>query len=145
METSIVTDISPPITYLVKIRCWPIKLQDSLKCNISRKKLIMKFIFGMQKNIKIFYRLILSFWVCLTRHAQSIQNKKFAYISNISRKTGRMKLIFCLQINIKDFFKLILSFEVSVDRHNRITWNNKFSICNILRKKWVMKLIFPYR
>ena len=39
---------------------------------------MMKFIFGMQINNKIFYKLILSFWVCVTRHAQSTQNNKFA-------------------------------------------------------------------
>ena len=52
----------------------------------------------MKINIKVFYKLILSFWVCGTRHTQSTQNK-FAYLSNISRKAWEMKLIFCLQIN----------------------------------------------
>ena len=48
---NIVTDISPPIPYSAKLwlwsygpKCyWPIKFQDSLKCNISRKKLPLKF------------------------------------------------------------------------------------------------------
>ena len=52
MKTSIVIDISPPITYLAKFCfssygrkcCWPIELQDSLKCNISRKKWMMLFL-----------------------------------------------------------------------------------------------------
>ena len=48
----------------------------------------MKCIFGMQVNIEVFYKLILSFWVRVTRHAQSTQNKKFAYLCIISRKTG---------------------------------------------------------
>ena len=52
---------------------------------------MMKFIFGMQINIKIFYKFILSFWVCIARFAQSIQNKKFAHLCNISRKTWAMK------------------------------------------------------
>ena len=55
-------------------------------------------IFGMEINIKVFYKLILLFWVCATRHTQGTQNK-FAYLSNISRKAWEMKLIFCLQIN----------------------------------------------
>ena len=46
----------------------------------------MKFVFAMQINIEVFYNLILSFWVCATRHAQSTQNKKFTYPCNISRK-----------------------------------------------------------
>ena len=33
----------------------------------------MKCIFGMQINIKVFYKLILSFWDCVTRHAQGTQ------------------------------------------------------------------------
>ena len=48
-----------------------------------------------------FYKLILSIWVCATRHAQSTQNRKFAYLCNISRKTWMMKLFFCLQIITK--------------------------------------------
>ena len=78
--------------------CQPIKLQDSLKCNISRKKWMIKCTFGMKINIKVFFKLILSFLVCATRHTQSTQNK-FAVLSNISRKAWEMKLIFCLQIN----------------------------------------------
>ena len=71
MKTKIVIDISPAIPYLAKFWfssygpkcCEPIKLQDSLKCNVSRKKRMIKFIFAMQINIKVFDKLILSFWV----------------------------------------------------------------------------------
>ena len=50
METNIIVNISPPIPYLAKFWfssygpkcCQPIKLQDSLKCNISSKKWMMK-------------------------------------------------------------------------------------------------------
>ena len=56
--------------------------------------------FGMEINNEVFYKLILSFWECVVGHAQSIQNKHFAYLCNISRKTCGMKLIFCLQINV---------------------------------------------
>ena len=94
MDSNIVVDISPPIPYLAKFWfssygpkcCQPIKLQDSLKCNISRKKWMMKFVFCIQINIKVLYKFMRSFWVCATRHAQSTQNKKFAYLCNISRK-----------------------------------------------------------
>ena len=86
---NIVRDISPPISYFAKFWfssygskcCWPIKLQDSLKCNIPKKKWMMKFIFGMQIDVKVFDKLILSFWVCVAIHTQSTQNKKFIYIS----------------------------------------------------------------
>ena len=69
METNIVADVSPPIPYLEKFWfcsnepkcCQPIKLQVPLRCNISRKKGMMKFIFRMQINMEVFYKLILSF------------------------------------------------------------------------------------
>ena len=67
-------------------------------CNISRKKWMMSFNFGMKINIKVFYMLILSFWVCITRNAQSTQIK-FACLCSIFRKAWAMKLIFYLQIN----------------------------------------------
>ena len=68
--------------------CQAIRLQDSLKCLILTKKRLMKLISDLQINIEVFYNLILSFWLCVTRHAQSTQNKKFAYLCNISRKHG---------------------------------------------------------
>ena len=62
------------------------------------KKWMMKCIFGMEINIKVFYKLIAPFCVCAIRYARGTQNK-FTYLCNISRKAWEMKLIFCLQIN----------------------------------------------
>ena len=64
------------------------------------------FFFCLQINTKVFYKVVVSFWMFLTGLAQSTQNNKFT----MSLQTGRMKLIFYLQKNIKYFFKLILSF-----------------------------------
>ena len=47
-------------------------------CNISRKTLRMKLIFCLQINVKCFFKVILSFQVCLGRHAQIIKNNKLA-------------------------------------------------------------------
>ena len=106
---------------------------------------MMKFIFGMQINIEVFYKLIQSFFVCATRHTQSTQNK-FAYHCNISRKVwggGVAKLNFCMQIRMKVFYKLVVSLWVCLARHAQGTQNNKFTIsCNISRKTSRMKLIF---
>ena len=132
MKTNIVIDISP--THLAKFWsssfgpkcCQPIKSQDSLKCNIVRKRWMMNFIFSMQINIQVFCKMILSFWVSVTRHAQITQNK-FAYLCNISIKAWGMKLIFCLQINPKVFYKMIVSFWVCVARQVQSTKNNQFT------------------
>ena len=94
METNIVVDISPRIPYLAKFWfpsyspkcCQPIKLQDSLKCNISGKKWMMKFTFGIQINMVVFYKLILSFWMCVTRHSQNTQSNIFAISLQYLRK-----------------------------------------------------------
>ena len=98
MKNSIVTDISLQIriTYLAKFWfssyglkcCWPIKLQDSLKCNISRKKGKNEVYFW---HVEKHLHLILLYCVCLARHNQSTQNTKLAYLCNISRKTWAMK------------------------------------------------------
>ena len=64
----------------------------------------MKFICGMQINMEGFYKLILSFWVCATRHAQSTQNKKFAYRSNIS-KNHEIEVDFLPSVKDKGFLQ----------------------------------------
>ena len=87
-----------------------------------------KCISGMQMNVEVFYKLILLFWVCIDRHAQSTQNNKFACLCNISRKTWGMKLIFCLWMNTKILYKLIVSLWVYRVRHAQSNQNNKFSM-----------------
>ena len=84
----------------------------------------MKSIFGMQINIDIFGNLIVSFWLCVVKHAQSTQNKRFPYLCKISRKAWGMKLIFYLQINTK----------VSVSKYPK----NKFAISLQYLKKEVI-------
>ena len=110
-----------------------INLQGSLKCDISRKKLIMNFNFGMQINIEVFSKLILLFYLCITRHAQDTLNK-FAYFCSISKKTWAMKLIFYLQINTKMFYKLIVSLWVCMARHAQSIQNKVGYLCSISKK-----------
>ena len=151
MKTNIFIDILLSIPYLVKIlvmgqkKCsFPIKLQDSLNCNITRKKRWMKLVFCLQINIEVFYKLIHSFWVYIARHAQSTQNYKFAISLQYLKEKVKMKLIFILQINIKVFFQIDdIILGVCVASHAQITQNCNFAFfCNIFRKKWLMKLIF---
>ena len=42
--------------------------------------------------MEVFCKVILSFWMSVTRHVQSTENK-FAYLYNISIKAWRMKLL----------------------------------------------------
>ena len=47
-------------------------------CNISRKAWGMKLIFWLLIKAKVFYKLIVSLGVYVSKHAQSTQNSKFA-------------------------------------------------------------------
>ena len=108
------------------------------KMYISRKKWMINCIFGMPINIEIFYKLILSFWVCVSRHVKSIYPKwvcrscrisrkacgwssipkvlKIASLQcfyNISKKKLEINLSFCMQTNIKVCYKLISALWLS--------------------------------
>ena len=98
------------------------------KCSISIKKWMMKFIFGMQINSKVFYKWISSLWVCPTRYAQSAQHKKFVYLCNISRKAWGWGWYFACKKIQKVFYKLIVSLWVCVARHAQSIQNNEFTI-----------------
>ena len=148
--------------------CLPIKLQGSLKCNLPRKKWMnfsskskvprKNFTFGMQINIKVSLKLVLSFWLCIIRHVQSNPNQ-FAYFCSISGKVWAMKLIFYLKINTKIFYKLIVSLWVCMARHAQSTQNNSFIIslqyvkenvkdgvnfCLLIIVKSFFKVILPF-
>ena len=123
-------------------------------CNISIKAWRMELIFCLQINIKVLYKTIVSLSLYIARHAQKVaKTTGLQYLCNMLRKMWRMKLIFCLLINVEGFFKVILSFQVCVIRHvdlgvcgqamsilPKIT--SLLFLCSILRKKWVMQLIF---
>ena len=61
------------------------KVSVQYLCNFSGKKLVMKLIFCMMMNIKVFCKLIISFFAGLGRHAQSTQTI-FQYHCHISRR-----------------------------------------------------------
>ena len=52
----------------------------------------MKLIFCLQINTKNFYKLIVSLWVCIDRHAQSTENNKlqisFQYLKENVKDEG---------------------------------------------------------
>ena len=107
--------------------CWSMSLQDSLKCNISRNKWMMKFFQQVNKHCNFLQVGI----VILGVHSQicpKCTQNKLAYFCNILRKIKGMKLIFCLQINMKVFHRLIVSLWVRVPSHSQSAQNNKFAM-----------------
>ena len=134
METNIVVDISPQISYLAKFWfssygskcCQPIKLQDFLKCNISKKKWMMKFIFGLQINIEVFYRLYYHFGFVQLGMPKVPKMRSLDIFAITPEK--RCEVVFCMQMNAKVFYKLIVSLWVFLASHSQSTQNNKFTI-----------------
>ena len=53
-------------------------------------------IFCMKINIKVFYKMVVSFLLIIARHAQSTQNSKFVISVEYLTKKGGMKLIVCM-------------------------------------------------
>ena len=134
METKIVVDISPQISYLAKFWfssygskcCQPIKLQGFLKCNISKKKWMMKFIFGLQINIEVFYRLYYHFGFVQLGMPKVPKMRSLDIFAITPEK--RCEVVFCMQMNAKVFYKLIVSLWVFLASHSQSTQNNKFTI-----------------
>ena len=106
-------------------------------CSISRKVWAMKLIFYLQINTKIFYKLIVSLWLCMARHPQSIQNNNFIISLQYLKENVKDGVDFSLLIIVKRFFKVILSFLMCVARHAQITQNKKFAISLQYLKKEV--------
>ena len=131
MKTNIVIDKSPPITYLAKFWfsiyrpkcCWPIDLQDFLKCNISRKKWMLKFILSCRGTSKFStswcYHLecaypdmpkvpkIRSLHIfAISRVTQSTQNNKLAISSQYLKENGKNKVYFLLADKHQRFLQI---------------------------------------
>ena len=113
-------------------------------CNISRKAREMKSMFCLQVNTKVFYKLIVSLWVCIVRHVQSTQNNKFTISLQYLKEIIKDEVDFLSADKRQRFFKVILSLYACVwpgmAKLPKIT--SLLFLWNIFRKKWVMKLIF---
>ena len=62
------------------------EIAELFKMQYIKKEVNDEVYFCHAHKIEVFFKSILIFWVCATRHVQSTQNKKFAYLCNISRK-----------------------------------------------------------
>ena len=101
----------------------------------------MKLSFFLQINVKGFFKLILSFHVCVTRYAQITHNNKFAISLYYFKKEVSDAVDFLhadkhqslLQVHfnslsIKGFYKVILLLLMSMIKHIQRTQSNKFAI-----------------
>ena len=149
MKNNILIDISPPIPYLEKfwfsgywLQCYqPIKLQDSLKCNISRKKWMMNYFFSMQINIEVSYKLILSLWLHVSRHVQSNQISLHIFAISLEKHDG-WSWCFLRADKHKNFIQVESTTLGVLARHVQSIQNKLTISLQYLKETWKMKLVF---
>ena len=97
----------------------------------------MKLIFFLHINIKGSFRLILSFQVCVSRHAQVTQNNKFA-ISLQYLKTGVSDEVNVLHADKHDsLLQIDMTILMGMVMHSQSFQNSKFAMCQQYVKKEV--------
>ena len=91
----------------------------------------MKFIFGIQINMEVFYKLILSFF----KHAQSIQNNKFAISLQYLKKDVSDEVDFLHADKRKGLLQIdtMILMEISIPKFPKIA--SFQCLYNTLRKK----------
>ena len=89
---------------------------------------MMKFIFGTEINMEVFYMLMLSFWVCVTRHAQSTQNNQFAISLQYLKKDVSDELDFLHADKHKGLLQIDTMTLMEICRHYQKSQNNEFSM-----------------
>ena len=91
----------------------------------------------------VFYELILLFWVCLTKHAQSTQNNKFAISLQYLKKDVCDEVDFLHADKHKGLLQIDTVILMEIVRYSQNPQNSKFSMSlQYLKKKLEMKLIF---
>ena len=105
----------------------------------------MNFIFSMHKNIKVLYKCMQSFWLCMIwlGMPKLPKVKHLLFLCIILRKDWMMKLMFCMQVSIEPYYKLILWFWwrwSSIPKVTKIASSQ--CLYNISIKKLEMKFDF---
>ena len=96
-------------------------------------------------NMQGFFKLILSFYVCVSGYVQVTQNNKFAISLNYLKKEVSDKLIFCMQVSMKVSYKLILWYWLGWSSILKVSKMASFQrLFNIPNRNLEMKFIFLY-
>ena len=96
----------------------------------------MKLLFCLHINTKVFCKLLVSFWVCVSRLTQSTQNNKFAKPWQYLKENGKNEVGFLFADKHQRFLQ-VDTIILGVPRHAQITHNNKFAISLQYNKKKV--------
>ena len=103
----------------------------------------MKLIFCLQINTKVFYKVIVSLWVCIARHAQKSQNSNCNIFAVSQGKREGWNWFFASKWTSKFYSNWCYHFLYvwpSMPKLPKII--SLLFLCNISKKKWMMKLIF---
>ena len=112
--------------------------------SISRKTWGMKLIFCLQISTNVFCKMIVSLWVCVSTQARITQNNKFVLFSEYPKEKVKNEVDTLTADKCQ-------SFPSNWYYHFSCVWTDMpklpkiaclLFLCDILRKKWVMKLIF---
>ena len=91
----------------------------------------MKFIFGIHVNMEVFYKLILSFWACVTKQAQNTQNNKFAISLQYLKKDVSDEVDFLHAGKHKGLLQIDTMISMEIVKHSQNSQNSKFSTFSI--------------
>ena len=86
----------------------------------------MNFIFSMHKNIKVLYKWMQSFLLCMIWLGMPKLPKISLHIFSVSPEKNEID--FCLQVNAKIFYKFTVSVWVCIARRAQITQSKTFAI-----------------
>ena len=79
--------------------------------------------------MEVFYKLILSFWVCVTKNAQSTQNSKlFAISLQYLKKDVSDEVDFLHSDKHKDLLQIDAMILMEIVRHSQNSEKSKFSM-----------------
>ena len=79
----------------------------------------MKLIFCQQIDTKVFYKLLVSLWVCVVRHAESTQNNKLAISLQYLKKEVCDEVDFLHAYKPESFLRIdFLLFLMGVVKHS---------------------------
>ena len=111
-------------------------MQDSLKCNISRKKRKNEVYFWHLKSILEKHLNFLQVdFIILCVSSQAYQKYPKYKVCNISRKAWTINFLFYVQINTKVFYKVVVSFWMCITRLVQSNKNNKITSLQYLWKQ----------
>ena len=104
----------------------------------------MKLIFCLQMNVKGFFKLLLSFYVCVTRHTQIAQDSKFAVSLQYLKKELSDEVDFLHADKHESLLQIDSMILMGIVKHSQSSQNSMFtmSLCNISKNKLKMKLVF---